>query len=305
MIKVGITIEGASGLTWARWKRLAKTIEACGYHGFYRSDHYVTNQPPDKASLELWVSLTWLADNSKRLEFGPLVTPFTFRHPTMTARQASAVDDLSGGRLLLGLGAGGWEREHHMFGLDLPDKKERFGRFKEGTEVIHLLLNNGSPVSFHGKYYELNNAILLPRPNRKGGPPLLIGGMGTKVTLPLASKFADEWNGLYMTPQICREHNKYLDELITAEGRAPSDVSRSMLTACIYAKTKSQLDEKVQKFLPKGLNQDQRKAVISGTGKQIQDQILRMEEAGLEKIYLVWFDLDNMEGLEEIAKIIY
>ncbi len=305
MIKVGITIEGASGLTWSRWERLARVVEDCGFYGLYRSDHFVANEPPNKPALELWISLTWLADNTRRLDFGPLVSPFTFRHPAITARQACGVDDLSAGRLRLGLGAGGWEREHHMFGLKFPDVPERLARFQEGTEVIHLLLKNDTPVSFQGEYYELNDAILLPRPNRPGGPPLLIGGMGKKVTLPLAAKFADEWNGLYMTPTKFNEYNEYFDELVLSEGRSSVEVSRSMLTACIYAKSKKELSELSQRYLPKGLNQDQREAVISGTGSQILEQISLLEEAGLEKVYLVWFDLEDTDGLEELAKIIY
>ncbi|MFN2277441.1 MAG: LLM class flavin-dependent oxidoreductase, partial [Candidatus Promineifilaceae bacterium] len=104
-MEVAIMIEGQNGLNWPRWKRLAMAVEALGFAGLYRSDHYTNMNPPDEDSLELWVSLTWLAGNSERIEFGPLVSPVSFRHPTMTARMASAVDDLSGGRLWLGLGA--------------------------------------------------------------------------------------------------------------------------------------------------------------------------------------------------------
>ena len=108
MLEVAIMIEGQNGLNWDRWRRIAGAVEQLGFVGLYRSDHFTNSRPPDTDSLELWVSLTWLAANSKRLEFGPLVSPVSFRHPAMTARMASAVDDLSGGRLNLGLGAG-WQ----------------------------------------------------------------------------------------------------------------------------------------------------------------------------------------------------
>ena len=115
MTDIAIMIEGQNGLTWPRWQRIARTVEDAGFAGLFRSDHYTNARPPDLESLELWTSLTWLAGNTRRIEFGPLVTPFSFREPTMTARMAAAVDDLSEGRLILGLGAGWQEREHHNF----------------------------------------------------------------------------------------------------------------------------------------------------------------------------------------------
>src|SRR5512139_3911249 len=170
MIEVAIMIEGQNGLNWKRWQSIATTVEVCGYAGLYRSDHYTNSNPPDLDSLECWVSLTWLATNTKRIEFGPLVTPFSFRHPAHTARMAAAVDDLSGGRLVLGLGAGWQEREHHLFGFDLLEPAERFHRFKEGMEVVTRLLQSNEPVTFEGQYYQLRGATLLPHPQRPGGP---------------------------------------------------------------------------------------------------------------------------------------
>ena len=111
MLEIALMIEGQMGLTWPRWQRIVQAAEDLGFAGLYRSDHFTNGNPPDQASLELWVSLTWLADHTRRIEFGPLATPVSFRHPVMTARMAMAVDDLSGGRLRLGLGAGWQERE--------------------------------------------------------------------------------------------------------------------------------------------------------------------------------------------------
>ena len=129
MLEIAIMIEGQNGLNWARWHEIARLVEDAGFVGLFRSDHFTNSNPPDLDSLELWTSLTWLACNTKRIEFGPLVTPFSFRHPAFTARMAVALDDLSGGRLTLGLGAGWQEREHHLFGFDLLDMNSRFDRF--------------------------------------------------------------------------------------------------------------------------------------------------------------------------------
>ena len=102
MLEIAVMLEGQNGLNWARWQNVARLVEDAGFVGLYRSDHFTNMNPPDKDSLELWVSLTWLASNTKRIEFGPLVTPVSFRHPALTARMAAAVDDLSNGRLTLG-----------------------------------------------------------------------------------------------------------------------------------------------------------------------------------------------------------
>jgi alkanesulfonate monooxygenase SsuD/methylene tetrahydromethanopterin reductase-like flavin-dependent oxidoreductase (luciferase family) len=134
-MEIALMLEGQDGLNWPRWQRLVQAAEDLGFAGLYRSDHYTNAQPPDKDSLELWVSLTWLADNTNRIEFGPLVSPVSFRHPTMTARMAAAVDDLSAGRLTLGLGAGWQEREHTHYGRDLLDIPARFERLQEGVTV--------------------------------------------------------------------------------------------------------------------------------------------------------------------------
>src|SRR5512138_3845512 len=163
MLQIAIMIEGQNGLNWPRWQAIVRLVEELGFAGLYRSDHFTNARPPDTDSLELWTSLTWLAANTKRIEFGPLVTPFSFRHPALTARMASAVDDLSDGRLTLGLGAGWQEREHKMFGFDLLDVNDRFERFHEGLECVSRLLKQDGPVSYHGKYYQLEGAEILPR----------------------------------------------------------------------------------------------------------------------------------------------
>src|SRR5215203_3756175 len=158
-------VEGQEGVGWERWRRLARAVDVLGYAGLYRSDHFPNDQTGAyRDSLELWASLTWLAQNTSRIEFGPLVSPVSFRHPVITAWQASAVDSLAGGRLQLGIGAGWQEREHEI------------ARFEEGLEVITLLLQSDGPVSFDGEFYRLQDAVLMPRSPRPSGPPIVIGG---------------------------------------------------------------------------------------------------------------------------------
>lgn len=306
MLDIAIMIEGQNGLNWPRWQRIARAVEDLGYAGLYRSDHYTNANPPDLDSLELWVSLTWLASNTKQITFGPLVTPFSFRHPTMTARMAAAVDDLSGGRLVLGLGAGWQEREHNNYGRDLLDIPDRINRFEEGLEVVARLLSSDDPVSFAGKHYKLNEAILLPRPGRTGGPPILIGGNGEKRTLPLAARFADEWNAIFIPAEKFTRLNAMLDALLIEAQRPTSSVRRSLMTGCIFGRSEAEVRQKVQARSGGKFTFDELRArgVIIGTSSQIVDQLVQLEEAGVEQVMLQWLDLDDVQGLEGLAKVI-
>jgi len=303
MIEIAIMIEGQNGLTWERWQRIAKAVEELGFNGLYRSDHYTNANPPDKESLELWVSLTWLASHTERIEFGSLVSPLSFRDPSMTARMAASVDDLSGGRFTLGLGAGWQEREHTNFGWDLLDLPDRFIRFEEGLEVVTQLLNSGKPSDFKGTYYQLNDAILLPRPERPGGPPILIGGNGSKRTLPLVAKYADEWNALFIPPDKFGELNKKLNEYLEAENRRQESVRRSLMTGCVYGSDDAQVEEKIKnrgsgKFSSAELKE---RGLVVGTPDDILEQLHSFADAGVERIMLQWLDLDDIDGLEAMA----
>lgn len=302
-MEIAIMIEGQNGLTWDRWQRIATAVEELGFAGLYRSDHYTNASPPDKESLELWVSLTWLAGHTRRIEFGPLVSPVSFRQPTMTARMAAAVDDLSGGRLTLGLGAGWQEREHANYGWDLLDVPERFARFEEGLRIIEHLLHEETPLDFEGVYYRLREAVLLPRPQRPGGPPILIGGNGPQRTLPLAARYADEWNAVYINPARYAELNQRLDGLVAAAGREPGAVKRSLMTGLIFGRDES----KVEKWLA-GRNQSaaelRERGAAVGTGEEIVEQLGAWAEAGVQRIMLQWLDLDDIDGLEALASAV-
>lgn len=299
MTEIAINIEGQNGLNWPRWKRLVRAVEDLGFAALTRSDHYTNANPPDQDSLELWVSLTWLADNTQRMEFGPLVSPVSFRHPTMTARMAAAVDDLSDGRLILGLGAGWQEREHANYGWDLLEIPDRFRRFEEGVQVIKLLLESNEAVEFAGEFYKLSDAILLPRPDRPGGPPILIGGNGETRTLPLVAQYADEWNGVFVPARRYAELNARLDDLLVAKGRSVSDVRRSLMTGIVWGRTDEELAAKLADRDPDRLAQT---GALVGTPSAIADQVAALEEAGVERLMIQWLDLDDIDGLEVMAK---
>ncbi len=297
MLEVAIMIEGQDGINWDRWKRMGRAAEDLGYAGLYRSDHFTEPEGPLKEALELWSSLTWLADNTERIEFGPLVSPVSFRHPVITAWQASAVDSLAGGRLQLGLGAGWQVREHDAFGFDLLDTDRRFGRFEEGLEVTTRLLRNGEPVSFEGEFYRLRDALLTVRSPRPGGPPVVIGGNGPRRTLPLAARFADEWNGVFLTANGFADLNARLEGLLREAARPPEAVRRTLMTRGIFGRTQAEVDRKLDGVA----REDLAAAVIVGTADEFVERLGRLSDVGVQRMMLQWLETDDLDGLEALA----
>ena len=295
---VAIMIEGQNGLDWPRWQRIVRAAEDLGFAGLYRSDHFTNANPPDIDSLELWTSLTWLASHTRRIEFGPLVSPVSFRDPRMTARVARDVDDLSNGRLTLGMGAGWQEREHTHFGYDLLELPRRFARFQEGLEIVTRLLRSDEPVIFSGEFYRLQDAVLLPRPQRRGGPPILVGGVGAQRTLPLVARYADEWNAVFISAARFTELNARLDGLVAWQGRAPQDVRRSLMTGLVFGLDE---DEVKRKLRGRDAAQLKERGLIVGTPPEVKNQLNQLSAVGVQRVMLQWLDLDDLDGLESIA----
>jgi F420-dependent oxidoreductase-like protein len=299
VLEVAVMIEGQNGIDWARWKRIVAKVEDSGYAGLFRSDHFTNPTGPVLDALELWSSLTWLAENTSRIEFGPLVSPVSFRHPVITAWQASAVDNLAGGRLRLGVGAGWQEREHEAYGFELLDIDRRFARFEEGLEVITRLLGNEKPVSFDGEFYRLHDAVLMSHSLRPGGPPIIIGGNGPRRTLPLAARYADEWNAVFVTPDKFVELDARLDELLQEAGRPPDQVRRTLMTRVVFGRTTTEVERKLEDETAEELRD---RGVIVGTGPEVAEQLGLLVEAGVQRVMLQWLETDDIDGLDAMAQ---
>ena len=298
---IALMIEGQDGLNWKRWQNLARAAEDLGFYGLYRSDHFTNASGPEKDSLELWVSLTWLASHTSRIKFGPLVSPFSFRNPAFTARMSSAVNDLSGGRLALGLGAGWQEREHRVFNFNLMGVKERFDRFDEGLELVTQLFNSDEPVIYQGKYYQLHGGTLLPRPQFH--QHIVIGGNGEKRTLPAVVRYADEWNGVYIPPAEFQRINTLLDSMLDEAGRARESVRRSLMLGCVFGRTGAEVEQKIASS-NRSVDEVRGMGMLIGTAEQIREQLAQLPAAGVECVMIQWLDQDDLEGLEMLAKAV-
>ncbi len=222
----------------------------------------------------------------------------------MLARQAGAVDDLSNGRLTLGLGAGWQEREHRNYGFELLDPPRRFKRFEEGVQVVTSLLKSDHPVSFDGEFFHLHDAILLPRPKRPGGPPILIGGSGPKRTLPLAARYASEWNSTFTRPERLAELNAQLNELLLANGRKPSDVRRSVMTGVVFGRDEAEVQRVASAERGQTVEQLRERGMIVGTASQVVEQLGRLEQAGAQRVMLQWLALDDLDRLGAMGRAI-
>ncbi|MGH2461703.1 MAG: LLM class flavin-dependent oxidoreductase [Chloroflexota bacterium] len=312
MVKLSVQIEMAGGLSWTRWKRLVAEVDRLGYVGLYCCDHFLPGSGGYADSVEIMSAFTYLADHSARLEFGSLVAPVSFRDPIMLVRQAMALDDLSGGRMVLGVGAGWMEREHAMFGYALGDKPTRAARLAEALEVIRLLSRSDEPVSFSGRFYQLREAKLLPRSPRPAGLRLLIGGSGPKRTLPLTARYADAWNAGGLNPAAYRETSARLDELIVAAGREPGAVKRTLMQQVVCYRNEAELARRIQWLAPPAADRSldamleflrgRAPNAIVGSPAQVIEKIQAYGEAGVNEIMIQRLDLDDLEGLQVIAE---
>ncbi|CAN5358704.1 LLM class F420-dependent oxidoreductase [soil metagenome] len=312
MVKLGVMIEGQEGLTWERWRRIIETADTNGFNSVWRSDHLFSLMgSPDRDCIALWPSLNEVGYRSSRLEFGQLVSPITFRHPVHLAIDAVAADELSGGRFLLGVGAGWNENEHKAFGFPLPQLKERMDRFEEGLKVITLLLSD-EKVSFQGTYFQLDEAQSRPSPTRGSKVPIVIGGGGEKRTLRLVAEYADEWN---ITPATLEAYAGKVEVLLRHcedVGRDPETIRRSIMLGHIIGRNQDELKRRaasIQKVFNAPSDADpeelisrfRERGMLVGAPEEIVEQIQARAEQGVERIMLQTHDQTDMEALELFA----
>ncbi|MXY36788.1 MAG: TIGR03560 family F420-dependent LLM class oxidoreductase, partial [Dehalococcoidia bacterium] len=252
-------------------------------------------------SLDPYLSFTLAAAETESIRFGPLVTPITFRHPSNLGRMAAQIDLLSGGRFVMGIGAGWNVGEHAAYGLDFPPTKERFDRLTEAIEVMKALWSEGA-ASYEGTHYRLEGADALPKPE-SGRPPILIGGSGERRTLRLVAEFADEWNTPAMPLDDYRHKCEVLERHCEAVGRDPATIKRSMMSC-------GGVGPRVPRISPTGssLTSTARggaaagpAATVGGTTDEVIDTLGRLAELGLDEIEFQQFDFDSDEVPEYLA----
>jgi F420-dependent oxidoreductase-like protein len=311
-MKLGVMLEGQEGVTWDLWRQVMSRVEALGFESLWRSDHLVSMEDSSRGAIETWIALTVTAAETTRLRFGPLVCPMTFRHPSLLARMATAVDTLSGGRLVLGLGAGWNEYEHRAFGIPFPPLQKRIDLLEEGIEVILRLLGDG-PAHFDGRHYQLKGADPRPKPIQQPHIPLLIGTTGSGRMLRVVARYADEWDAPGITsPPAYRARRDRLDTYCRRINRDPGEIRRCVSTAYLIGDDTVALRRRgtVMQQLIRGLASLDPSAVpdalrrdgwIVGTPDQIVVQLRALADEGVERVILQHNDPTDFEALELVA----
>ncbi len=311
-MKLGVMLEGQEGLTWDLWRRIMARVEELGFESLWRSDHFMSIVDSNRDVLETWVALTLTAAETTRLRFGSLVCPMTFRHPSLLAQMAAAVDTLSGGRLVLGVGAGWNEQEHRAFGIPFPPLKERMHMLEEGIEVIVRLLDDG-PAYFAGRYYQLDGANPRPKPTQRPRIPLLIGTTGQGRMLRIVARYADEWDVPGITsPTAYRARCERLAAYCREINRDPREIRRCVSTAYLIGRNAEELrrrGEAMQQLIPSlaahdpGAVPDVLRADgwLVGTPDQIIVQLRALADEGVERVMFQHNDQTDFAALALLA----
>lgn len=302
-MELRIFTEPQQGATYDDLLAVARTAEDLGFGAFFRSDHYLgmgTEGLPGPT--DAWITLAGLARDTSTIRLGTLMTSSTFRYPGPLAISVAQVDQMSGGRVELGIGAGWFEEEHSAYGIPFPGTRERFDRLEESLAIITGLWTTpeGERFSHDGTHYRLVDSPALPKPVQSPRPPVLIGGKGKKRTPALAARYADEFNipfeGIDVTTQLFSR----VREACTAQGRDPESlVYSNALVLCVgkdepeIARRAAAIGREVAELRQNGL---------AGSPQEVVDKLGRYADAGSQRIYLQVLVLGDLDHLELVAE---
>jgi F420-dependent oxidoreductase-like protein len=292
-VRVCLMIEGQDGVTWEDWVRLARLAEAKGFEGLFRSDHYTAIIRDHAEAHDAWATLAGLAALTERIRLGTLVSPATFRHPSVLARMAVTVDHISHGRLDVGMGSGWYEREHLANGFPFLDARQRFDLFAEQVEVVVRSWTEDG-IEHAGAAYRLEDQTALPKPYQSPHPPLVLGGTVKLRFATLAARYATEVNTLGAPNDELRERKRRLDEVSAAGGRDPATLGFSVMTACFLGADEDEVLDRIRTFQAiRGDDTDARTFLserrdrwLAGTVEEVAERIEELRAVGVTRVFL-------------------
>ncbi|HEX4252997.1 MAG TPA: LLM class F420-dependent oxidoreductase [Pseudonocardia sp.] len=299
-----IFTEPQQGASYDDLLRVARSAEDAGYDAFFRSDHYlkmgdVSGEP---GPTDAWITLAGLARDTSTIRLGTLVTAGTFRLPGPLAIAVAQVDQMSGGRVELGLGSGWYAEEHAAYGIPFPSLSERFERYAEQVEIVTGLWRTlpGERYNFAGKHYRLTDSPALPKPVQQPSPPLIIGGMGAKRTPELAARFATEFNAPFSSIDAAAAQFERVDSACAAIGRDAAEIRRSAALTVAVGRNDAELS---QRALATGQPLEKlRENGLAGTPAEVVDRLGSWRErTGLARVYLQVLDIADLDQVELIA----
>ena len=307
-MRVCLMIEGQEDVSWEEWRALAEACEGSGIDALFRSDHYLSVMGHGgRGSLDAWTTIGALAASTSTLRLGTLVSPVTFRHPSVLAKSVVTADHVAGGgRIELGLGAGWLEAEHAAYGLPFPPTAERFEMLEEQIEIVRREWAEDE-LDFDGRHYELHGLNALPKP--RAPINLLVGGQAKPRSLALASRWADEYNLVMMSAEDARNRVPRIREAWEAAGREAPVIS--LMTASIIGADEDDLERRAAEVAQvRGEDADGSDFLaaldphwLTGTVEQLRERLGELEEAGVERVMLQYLPHRDLDGVAVIAEL--
>src|SRR4051794_14444323 len=291
-MRICLMIEGQENVTWEDWVALAQTADRNGFEALFRSDHYLSViGKHERGSLDAWSTINALAGVTDTLRLGTMVSPTSFRHPSVLAKSVVTADHVSGGRVELGLGAGWLESEHRAYGFPFHDTRTRMDVLEEQLQIIRGQWGDGA-FSFDGEHYRIENLDARPKPVQRPGPKIIIGGSGGPRSLRIAARYADEYNTVFPSADFCRELRGKLDE------RLPL----SIMTGVLVGADRADYDARVQRLEERNGEAGISDAWITGTTGDAVAQLKELEAAGVERAMLQHLLHDDLEAIDLIGR---
>ncbi|MBS1882883.1 MAG: TIGR03560 family F420-dependent LLM class oxidoreductase [Actinobacteria bacterium] len=308
-MEVTLMIEGQEDVTWDDWVAIAAACERSGIGTLFRSDHYFSVEDrPERGSLDAWATLAALAALTEKLRLGTMVSPATFRHPSVFAKSAVSVDQISGGRVEAGLGAGWWQREHDAYGFDLPELGARMDAFEEQLEIVTRQWQEGA-FSFAGEHFRIDDLDAQPKPVQ-ARMPLIVGGRGGPRSLRIAARWASEYNTVMRGPEEVADLRGRLDAECEKQGRDPATLPLSVMTGWIVGGTREEVVDRAARLARwQGTGEDGERflaerpdAWITGTVAEAVEQLRALHEAGCHRVMAQHLLHRDIEAIELIGR---
>ncbi len=295
-------IEGQEDVSWDDWVALADTCERCGIEALFRSDHYLSVfGAGERGSLDAWGTISALAARTTTLRLGTMVSPTSFRHPSILAKLVTTADHVSNGRIELGMGTGWSEIEHTAMGFDFLSMKERMDILEEQLVIVHDGHFKDGPFSFKGSHYILEDLKARPLPVQRPHPPLILGGAAGPRAARLAARFADEYNTVSPTLDQVRERRANIAAACEKAGREP--IPFSVMTAAVIGADEADYDRRMRELEAwVGQRQENPETMILGTVERVLARLKSYEEAGVERIFLQHLLHRDVEMVELIGR---
>jgi F420-dependent oxidoreductase-like protein len=305
-VRFVLMIEGQEGVSWDDWVALARACEEHGLEGLSRSDHYQSVfDLSGRGALDAWATLAGLAAVTRRIRLGTMVSPATFRQPSVLSRMVATVDHISGGRVELGLGAGWNQAEHDAHGFPFPALDERIAILEEQLEIVHRQWTEDE-FSFQGRHYRLDRCRAEPKPLQRPRPPIVMGGAAGPRVARLAARWADEYNTPFASVEQCRERRAAIAEACRQEGREP--IAFSLMAACCVGRDETEALRRARRRLERsGCDDDpavllEQENVLAGTVEQVVTRLREYEGAGVERVFLQHLDHTDLDMVRLIGE---